>query len=63
MTKNLFLLGSTGSIGKSTLKVIKKNKNNFRIKLLTTNTNVKKIFNQAVKFKVNTVVIFNKKIY
>ncbi len=63
MPKNLYLLGSTGSIGRSTLNVIEKNKTNFRIKLLTTNSNVKKIYHQALKFNVKTVVIFDKKKY
>ena len=31
MTKDIFLLGSTGSIGDTTLKVIKKDKSNFNI--------------------------------
>ena len=40
MIKDIFLLGSTGSIGKTTLKVLKKNKKDFRVTLLTTNSNV-----------------------
>ena len=52
MTKNIFLLGSTGSIGKTTLNVVKKNKKNFKIKLLTTNKNIKKIYKQAIEFNV-----------
>ena len=52
MTKDLILLGSTGSIGTSTLKVIKKNKTDFKIKLLTTNKNIKKILKQAIEFNV-----------
>ena len=59
MIKDLILLGSTGSIGSSTLKVIKKNKSNFRISLLTTNQNIKKILNQAIEFNVSKVVIFD----
>ena len=43
MTKDIFLLGSTGSIGETTLKVIKKDKANFNIKLLSTNKNTEKI--------------------
>ena len=43
MKKDIFLLGSTGSIGETTLKVIKKDKLNFNVKLLSTNKNVKKI--------------------
>ena len=61
MIKDLFILGSTGSIGKSTLNVIKKNKEQFRIKLLTTNNNIKKIIEQAIEFNVKKIVIFDKK--
>ena len=61
MIKDLFLLGSTGSIGKSTLNIIKKDKKKFRIKLLTTNNNIKKIIDQAIEFKVKNIVIFDKK--
>ena len=37
--KKIVILGSTGSIGKQTLDVIRKNKKNFKILLLTTNIN------------------------
>ncbi len=63
MTKNIFLLGSTGSIGETTLKILKKDKKNFQIKLLTTYSNVEKVYRQALLFNVKTVVIFNKKKY
>mgnify|MGYP001326682669 CR=1 FL=1 len=60
MIKDLILLGSTGSIGTSTLSVIRKNKANFKIKLLTTNKNVNKILSQAIEFNVKKVVVFDK---
>ena len=63
MTKDIFLLGSTGSIGETTLKLIKKDKSNFNIKLLSTNKNVEKIFKQAIQFGVKKVVVFDKKSY
>ena len=63
MKKNIFLLGSTGSIGLTTLKILKKDKKNFNLKLLTTNKSVDKIYNQALEFNVKQVVIFNKKEY
>ena len=59
MKKNLFLLGSTGSIGQSTLKVVKNNKTKIQIRLLTTNKNIKKLYDQAVIFNVKNVVIFD----
>ncbi len=61
MTKDLIIIGSTGSIGKSTLNIIKKNKKKFKIKLLTTNTNIQQIFKQALEFKVKKVVINDRK--
>ncbi len=63
MTKDIFLLGSTGSIGDTTLKVLKKNKTKFRVKLLTTNSNVNKIYKQALLFNVKEIVIFDKNKY
>ena len=59
MTFSIALLGSTGSIGKSTLKALKKDKK-YKVKLLTTNTNVNRIFKQAIQFKVKNVIITNK---
>ena len=60
MKKNIAILGSTGSIGMTTLKIIKNNVNKFDVKLLTAKNDVNKIFNQAIKFKVKNVVIENK---
>ena len=62
MTKYVVIMGSTGSIGSSSLTVLKKNKN-FKIHLLTTKSNVQKILDQAIKFKVKNVVIEDKKKY
>ncbi len=58
--KDIFILGSTGSIGLSTLNVIKRDKKKFKIRLLTTNNNAKKILRQAIEFNVKKIVIFNK---
>ena len=63
MKKKIAILGSTGSIGKSTLEVIKKNKKNFDIILLTANNNYKKLIQQAKEFKVKNVLIKNSKFY
>ena len=63
MMKDIFLLGSTGSIGETTLNVIKKDKSNFNVKLLSTNKNADKIYRQAVQFGVRKVVVFDKKTY
>ena len=61
MPKDIYLLGSTGSVGNSTLKVVRKNMSKFRLKLLTTNSNVKKVYKQAIEFNVKNIVIFDKK--
>ena len=63
MKKNIIILGSTGSIGTSTINLIKKDKNKFSIKLLSTHTNIKKVYNQAKLFKVKNVIISDKKSY
>ena len=41
MKKKIAILGSTGSIGKSLLDIVKKDKKNFEIFLLTGNKNLK----------------------
>ena len=63
MKKKIAILGSTGSIGKSTLEVIKKDKKNFDIILLTANNNYKKLIQQAKEFKAKNVYIKNKNFY
>ena len=63
MKKKIAILGSTGSIGKSTLEVIKKDKKNFEIVLLTANNNYKKLIQQAKQFNAKNVLIKNHKYY
>ena len=60
MKKKIIILGSTGSIGKSTLDVIKKNKKNFDIYLLSANNNYRDLIKQAKTFKARNVLIRNK---
>ena len=62
MKKKIVILGSTGSIGNSTLKSILKDRN-FNVKVLSTNSNIKKLLKQALKFKVKNVIIENRIIY
>ena len=57
MKKNISILGSTGSIGENTLKIIKNDQKNFNILLLSTNKNYKKVIKQAKEFKVKNVII------
>ena len=44
MKKKIAILGSTGSIGKTTIKIVKKDKKNFNVILLSTNNNLNVIF-------------------
>ena len=63
MKKKIAILGSTGSIGENTLQIINKNNNNFNVELLSTNKNVKKVYNQAKKFNVKNLIIHNKQAF
>ena len=63
MKKKVAILGSTGSIGKSTLDVIKKDKKSFDIILLSANNNYQRLIHQAKEFNVKNVLIKNKKFY
>ena len=61
--KRIALLGSTGSIGTQTLKVISAFPNMFEVEVLTANNNCSLLIEQAKKHKPNTVVIVNEKKY
>lgn len=61
--KNIAIIGSTGSIGKTVLKIISKNKSDFNLILLSANKNYKKLLNQTKNFHVKNVVITNKIAY
>jgi len=63
MKKKIAILGSTGSIGRSTIEVIKKDKKKFDIILLSANNNYKKLIEQAKSVKAKNVLIRNKKFY
>ena len=63
MKLNIAILGSTGSIGKSLLKIISKDRKKYKILLLTANTNYKLILEQAKKFNVKNIIITNKKYF
>ena len=58
MQQKVVILGSTGSIGTSTLSILKHGK--FKVELLTTNKNVNKIFKQAILHKVKNIIIEDK---
>ena len=59
MKMKIAILGSTGSIGKSTLDVIRKDKNFFEVVFLSANNNYKKLIQQAKEFNVKNILIKN----
>jgi len=63
MKKKIAILGSTGSIGKSTINILRKNKKDFDVVLLTTNNNYREILRQVKEFKVSNIIINNNKNY
>jgi len=63
MKKKIAILGSTGSIGKTLIEIIKENKKNFDVVLLTANKNYKEILKQAKYFKVKNLIITNEKLF
>ena len=63
MKKKIAILGSTGSIGKTLIQIIKKDKKNFKIELLSANQNYKEVLNQAKIFNVKNIIITDKKSY
>ena len=63
MKKKIAILGSTGSIGKSLIDIIKKDQKSFEITLLTANRNYKELIKQAKFFKVKNLIINDKKAF
>ena len=61
MKTKIAILGSTGSIGKTLLDIIRKDCKNFEIILLTADKNYKLLLKQAREFKVKNLIITNKK--
>jgi 1-deoxy-D-xylulose-5-phosphate reductoisomerase len=61
MKKKIVILGSTGSIGKTLLNIISKDRKNFEIILLTADTNYKLLYKQAKNFNVKNLIITNTK--
>ena len=55
--KKIAIFGSTGSIGSSLLKIIKDDKKNFKIELLTANKNYTKLIKQAKFFDVKNIIL------
>ena len=61
MKKKIAIFGSTGSIGKCLIDIIKKDKKNFEIVLLSADENYKELLKQAKFFKVKNLIITNPK--
>jgi len=62
LQKKIFLLGSSGSIGVNTLKVIRNFENKFKIAGLSVNSNSELLLEQAREFHPEYVIVGNKKI-
>ena len=60
MRKRIAILGSTGSIGKTLINIIKKDKTKFEIVLLSAEGNYKELLKQAKFFKVKNLIITSK---
>ena len=63
MRNNIAILGSSGSIGKTLLQLIRNKKKNFNIRVLTADKNYKLLFKQAKEFNVKNLIIRNKESY
>lgn len=61
--KDIILLGSTGSVGKSVLDVVRQYPEHFRIKALASNENISLLINQMQEFMPEEVVIGAEKHY
>ena len=61
MKKKIVILGSTGSIGKTLINIIQKDKKSFEIVLLTADKNKNELIKQAKSLKVKNLIITDKK--
>lgn len=57
--RHIAILGSTGSIGRQALDVVRQHKDLFEIELLTANNSSELLIGQALEFEPNNVVICN----
>ena len=63
MKKKIVIFGSTGSIGKSLINILKKDKKNIDILLITTNKNTNELLKQVKIFKVKNIIVTDNKKY
>ena len=61
--RRIAILGSTGSIGRQALDVVRQHRDLFEVELLTANNNAQLLASQAIEFDVNHVVICNEDKY
>ena len=59
--KNVLLYGATGSIGESTLNLIRNNREQFNVVGVTCNSNIDKLLNIAQEFECNNLGINDEK--
>ena len=59
--KTLAIIGSTGSIGETSLKVYKQHNDKFKLIYLCANTNIKKLSKQIKKYKPQNAFLLNEK--
>lgn len=59
--KNVAILGSTGSVGSSSLEVLRANKNEFEVKLLVANKNYESLIKQYREFRPSYIYLHDKK--
>ena len=60
MKKKIAILGSTGSIGKTLLNIVNKDKKNFEVSLLSTNKNINELYKQAELFNVKNLIVIDR---
>ena len=63
MKRRIAILGSTGSIGRQTLDVVRQHPDLFQVELLTANNSAELLIGQAREFDANSVVICNESRY
>ena len=61
--RRIAILGSTGSIGRQALDVIRQHRDLFEVELLTANNSTELLIQQALEFDANSVVICNEDKY
>ncbi|MCK4678035.1 MAG: 1-deoxy-D-xylulose-5-phosphate reductoisomerase [Bacteroidales bacterium] len=63
MRKKIAILGSTGSIGRQALDVVRNHSTDFLVECITAQSNYKLLIEQAIEFKPNAVVIADDRFY